>query len=199
MHDGDVDPAAFVTADDGDALVGPPVDHRFRCPGCDEEVDVPAESVGRLVRCPYCNSDFFAAHGRTHDAVVDDTHAPADDGPPPDELNAARVRNLSALRLATLRTRSWCLIGLLLAAMTAADLFAKAVVYVWDLHRWGVRPTLFVLAGLAAAALATRAVRAARQLGRDAARSAAADPATPPDFSTLGNGADRWRHLEEIR
>ena len=180
--------------DDGFAAGG-----RFRCPGCDEEVDVPAESLGQLVRCPYCNADFFAADGQTHEMVVDDTPPADDDAAPPDELDAVRVRQLSTLRLATLRSRSWCLIGLLLSATTAADLFGKAAIWAWDLHRWGWWPTWVSLAGLTAAALAVTAGRAARRLGREAALSTLPEPTTPPDFSTLGNGADRWRRLEEVR
>ncbi len=191
-HDDDHDSDAG-----GDAF---PVDHRFRCPGCDEDVDVSADAVGQLVRCPYCNTEFFAADGQTHAAVIDDTPPAADDdGPPADELNAARVRQLSALRLATLRTRSWWLIGLMLAALTGFDLLAKAAVYVWDRHAWGVRPTLFTAAGAAALALAALARRAAARLAREVAASALPEPTTPPDFTTLDNGADRWRRLHEVR
>ncbi len=186
MHDDDVDEAF-------------PVDHRFRCPGCDEDVDVSPDTVGQLVRCPYCNTEFFAADGQTHAEVIDDTPAAPDDAPPPDELDAARVRQLSALRLATLRTRSWWLIGLLLAALTGFDLLAKAVVFVWDRHAWGVRPTLLTLAGGAALWAATAARRAAAQLTREVNASALPEPTTPPDFSTLDNGADRWQRLHEVR
>ncbi len=173
-------------------------DRRFACPGCDEAVDVAAESVGQLVRCPYCNSEFFAADGRTHDEVVDDTAAVDDDAPAPDELNSARVRQLAALRLATLRTRSWWLIGLLMSALTALDLLGKAVVYVWEFHAWGVRPTWLAVGGSAAAAVAVAAYRAARALAREAATSSLTEPAAPPDFSTLDDGSNRWRGLERL-
>ena len=182
--------------DDADGVV---TDARFRCPGCDEEVEVPAEVVGQLVRCPYCNADFFAAEGQTHLAVVDDTPPATEDRGPPDELNAVRVRQLATLRLATLRARSWWLIGLLLSATTAIDLVGKAVVSVWHDRAWGVWPTLLVLGGVVATALAIAAGRAARRLGQEAATSALPPPTEPPDFSTLGDGTDRWRRLEEIR
>jgi uncharacterized Zn-finger protein len=94
------------------------VDHRFRCPGCDEEVDVSAEVVGQLVRCPYCNTEFFADAARSGDVVVDDTPAPVEDAPPAGELNALRISQLTALRQATLRVRSWWVIGVFLAVIT---------------------------------------------------------------------------------
>jgi hypothetical protein len=172
---------------------------RFRCPGCDEEVDVPVEVLGQLVRCPSCNADFFAVEGQAHLAVVDDIPpAPADLGPP-DELNAVRVRQLATLRMATLRARSWCLIGLLLSAITAIDLLCKAAAYLSHPHAWDAWPTLLVVGGLAATALAVAAARAARRLGQEAATPALQPPTEPPDFSTLGDGTDRWRRLEEIR
>ena len=175
-------------------------DVRFRCPGCDEEVDVSADAVGQLVRCPYCSSGFFAAHGHTHAAVVDDTEPPpADDRPPADELNAVRIRQLSTLRRATLRTRSWWVIAALLALSATLDLLYKTVRYVGHVHAWGWRPTLLAGCGIFAAMAVAYAARQAARLGREAAVSTSPPPTDPPDFSPLGNGADRWRALDHVR
>jgi uncharacterized Zn-finger protein len=175
------------------------VDHRFRCPGCDEEVDVSAEVVGQLVRCPYCNTEFFADAARSGDVVVDDTPAPVEDAPPAGELNALRISQLTALRQATLRVRSWWVSGVFLAVITAVDLTVRAGRYVAHMHGWGIRPTLFSIVALAAVAVAAHAGRQARRLGDEASRSRLEDPDVEPDFSTLGDGSDRWRHLDEIR
>ena len=177
----------------------PAADVRFRCPGCDEEVDVPTGAVGQLVRCPYCSSDFFAAHGQTHQLIVDDTDPPVADDRPPDELDANRIRQLSALRIATQRTRSWWLTGAALAGLTAVNAVAKAIGYAVGSHAWGVWPTGLTLAAVALSVVAAYATRQAAHLAREIATSAVADPPTEPDFSTLDNGSDRWQRLDEVR
>ena len=178
---------------------GPPTDDvRFRCPGCDEEVDVPAGSVGQLVRCPYCNTSFFAADGHTTADVIDDTEGPPpDDAPRPDELDANRIRQLSALRRATLRTRSWWVIAAALAGSAAVDLLVKAGRAV--AHGLGLWATLLAVVGGTAALATVVALRQARQLTREADGPPRPDPVDPPDFSTLDDGSNRWRELDQIR
>ena len=183
------------------AMDDAPADVRFQCPGCDEDVDVSAELVGQLVRCPYCSTAFFAADGHTHGDVVDDTDEPPadDDRPLPDVLNGLRIRQLSTLRRATLRARSWWVIAALLAASTALDLLYKTVRNVAHYAAWTGRATAFTVVGTVAVAAVVVAVRRAGALAREAARTALPDHDRPPDFSTLDNGADRWRNLNDVR
>ncbi len=174
-------------------------DLRFDCPGCDEAVDVPAEAAGRLVRCPYCNTQFFAAAGRTHDLVVDDLPPPVEFEPDPADLDAVRVRQLSANRIGLLRTRSWCVIAALLATVAAVDLWAALAVHLWRDPAAGLLTGLTAASAVATSAVAGVAARAARRLGREAARSTLADPAEPPDFTGLTAAADPWHRLDQLR
>lgn len=160
----------------------------FRCPACDAVIGVPVDLVGRAVACPACGDECSTAPGG--DEITDDRPAAGPD------LSGVRIRQLSALRLATLRVRSWWMIGMLLAGVTAVDLLARAV----GLARAGAGWATLLAAGATAAAAAALACgRAARRLGREVARSSLPQPSGPPDFSTLSNGEDRWRHLEDIR
>ena len=42
-------------------------------------------------------------------------------------------------------------------------------------------------------------IHRAIEIHREAKRSRIEPPATPPDFSTLDNGSQRWKNLEQIR
>ena len=186
-----------MTTDPFDDAV-PPDNERFRCPGCEEEVDVPVEAVDRLVRCPYCNTDFFASEEMSRETVVDDTDEAAG-RTRDDEINAVRVRHFSALRMAAIRTRSWWIVGATIAVLAAVEFFAKAALIAMDNHRWGGWSTLCAAVVVAAVWFARFAWRQVRQIQTEIDRPTLTDPDTPPDFSTLGDGRDAWKRLENIR
>ena len=162
---GDSEPDGF------DASIGPfsssnessDVGSRFWCPGCDEEVRVSPETIGQLVRCPYCNQNFFASDEHSHQAVVDDTPEVFDDRG--NELDTHRVRLLSARRMTIVRAASWWLIGLIMSitAMTAFTL--KAVRIAREDQHWGPWPTgcmVVVATALWLARKCARELKAAR-------------------------------------
>jgi hypothetical protein len=170
---------------------------RLWCPGCDEEVDVSPDSVGNLVRCPYCNTDFFASDNLSHQLVVDDT---------PDrevnrdlEIDAARVKLLSMRRMAIIRSGSWWTVGLATCCIGAVAFSFKAVgIAVADRH-WGVWPTVCMTVVTSAVWFARHCYRQRRLVDAEIAKPTLPEPETPPDFSTLGNGQDRWKALEDVR
>lgn len=170
---------------------------RFRCPGCEEEVDVPADAVGELVRCPYCRTDFFA-DDRAAAAVVDD-RPPAAEVDRESELNTLRIAQVLALRRGAMKSRSMWLIAAFLAGTTALDFGVKVAVYVHVVGRWGPRPTAFAVVVGLAFAFADYALRRAAAFRRELEQTTLPDPEVPPDFGPLGNGADRWRLLDEVR
>ncbi len=90
------------------------------------------------------------------------------------------------------------MIGLVLSALTAVDLLVKAVIYVVGAHGWGARPTLFVTGGLAFLAVTRVALRGLVAVGKEAAKSSPVTPPSTPDFSTLDDGSNRWRRLEQL-
>jgi hypothetical protein len=178
-----------------------PSDQRFVCPGCGEEIDVPAESWGQLVACPYCNAQFFASHDVANQEVVDDTPLPdtQTEDARQDELNATKIRQLTALRRGAIRARSWCLITIVVCVVGSIQLLIKTGEFVWHEHRWGIRPSLFVIAVAFLLGVARFFLGRAREFKREIDKPALEDPTQPPDFSTLSDGSQHWKNLEELR
>jgi hypothetical protein len=116
--------------------------------------------------------------------------------PASDELDGIRIRRLAAERRAAYRARSHCIIG-------AAACFVLELQLVWML--WRRSSTAFgpwAFAYYATAVLAAAGVlyfsRRAMQLHREANRRVLDEPVTPPDFSTLSDGSQRWKNLDDI-
>jgi DNA-directed RNA polymerase subunit RPC12/RpoP len=172
---------------------------RFRCPSCEEEVEVSPESAGQLVRCPYCNAEFFASHEQSHLPVVDDTPLAVTEPDRESAFDKLRIENYTALRMGAIRARSWWLIGLCLSGVVVLDMLGKSVIYVWVFHHWGIDPTLRIIAAAASAVFARHAYHRAAEFKREIDHSAIPEPAAPPDFSTLQNGSEQWKNLENIR
>jgi len=115
-----------------------------------------------------------------------------------DPMSAVRVRQLSAMRRGAYRTRSYCFIGLGLCAVAAVQLSIMAVRHVRALG-WEWRP-LGYLCGVAAAMMAgSFLLRQVAALNRELRRPAVTEPEAPPDFSTLSDGSQRWKNLEDMQ
>lgn len=172
---------------------------RLHCPGCEEELDIPTDSAGQLVRCPYCNTDFFASAEQSHLEIVDDTPLPIHDQLPEDAFDKNRIALLVALRLGAIRTRSWWIIGFGISLMAIVDALRRAALYVNVLHLWGIWPTIDVIIAALAIRWGVFCRRRAHELKIELDRSKIPEPTTPPDFSTLNDGSDRWKDLENVR
>jgi uncharacterized iron-regulated membrane protein len=172
------------------------------CPGCAKSVELTRDSATQLVRCPYCNTDFFASTDHSHLPVVDDTPPPAADADRDSAFNTLRIQQLTALRMGAIRSRSWWIMGFCMMMLTALNLIAKAAIYLALVHQPGWKPewtpALELLAGLLAILFARFAWRKAAAFKREIDRSALVEPTAPPDFSTLSNGSDRWKNLENV-
>lgn len=173
-------------------------DQRFSCPGCDEDVDVPPEVVGQLVRCPYCNTDFFASEEHLNAAVVDDT-------PPPPEfdhdsaINKLRIAQYAALRRGAIRSRSWCIITQWACTFVLLDSTGQIFIYLTTWHRWGIAPTLGLLTIPPSIALGIFARRRAKDFQHEIESSALTDPNDPPDFAPLNDGSDLLNRFDQIQ
>jgi len=171
---------------------------RFRCPGCDEEVDVAAEAAGRLVRCPYCNTDFFASDEQANQQVVDDTDNERIARDREEAFDKLRIQKYTALRMSAIRARSWWLIGFCLSLLVVLDMLAKIILHLMA-RSWGWWPTIDLLVLLIAGRCVFHSLKRAGDFKREINTSAIPEPAAPPDFSTLSDGRDRWKHLENVR
>ncbi len=82
---------------------------------------------------------------------------------------------------------------IVVAIQLAWMIFQRARAGVWDKRAIGY--ILFVVLAL----IATRYfIRRATAAHREAVQSRIDAPTSPPDFSTLGDGSQRWKNLENI-
>ena len=178
----------------------PPDVQRFNCRGCEKEIDVPIESLGTLVRCPHCGTQFFAAEDIANQDVVDDTSEPDSEiQRHDDELNSNRIHQFSSLRRGAIRARSWCLIAVVVCIVGAIQLVIWIVQDIWRQHRWGWWATLYLLLIAAALKIAITFSRKAREFKREIDKPMLEEPAQPPNFSTLSDGSQHWKNLENMK
>lgn len=126
------------------------------------------------------------------------SEGPDESDPRADELDSLRIRQVSALRRATWRSRSHAIIA-------AAVCGGLALQFLWLIVRqirgpgvsvWAVGYAL--LAIVCVLGVVWFAQRAAA-LHRQARQSLLCGSSRSPDFSTLGDGSQQARNLEEIR
>jgi hypothetical protein len=157
----------------------------FICPHCGQSVDI-ADVLGRQTACcPHCNLEFSLPQP----PALDDRAS---------ELDGLRIRQLATLRRTTYRSRSYAIIAAGACAVLAAQLLFMTVRQVLG-SGWSARTVLYVLVALLAVWGAWFFIGRVIALHREARRSPLADPETPPDFSTLSDGSQRIKNLEEIR
>src|SRR6266513_1165130 len=114
------------------------------------------------------------------------------------ELDGLRIRQLATLRRAAYRSRSHAIVAMLVCA---AAVVQAGFLLVQHLIRIGFDARLLLYAAfiLAGAYGGIFFWRRAVALHREATQSHQDNPTTPPDFSTLSDGSQRWKNLEEIR
>jgi len=120
-------------------------------------------------------------------------------GEPDAELDGLKIRQFTALRRSAIRMRSWLLIAATICAVGALQLIILAVQLTHGNHSWGLWQTLYALVAGLAVLGARHFFRKARECKREIEKPILKDPETPPDFSTLGDGSERWKKLEDIR
>lgn len=178
------------------------------CPGCSEPFDPDAEAPDKLddgsISCPFCSTRFIPAPALMPDQegdfiIEDDSPPPAEEPATPDEKEISRnkVRQLSALRRGAYRTRSYCTV------VTVFLLVAAAKLTVLTVHRvksegWQPRAMAYTCFAIAAVMIAVYFARRVIDLTRELRRPVLNDPETPPDFSTLSDGSQYWKRLEEL-
>jgi hypothetical protein len=116
-----------------------------------------------------------------------------------DELDGLRIRQLAALRRGAYRARSYAIIGAVAGFVVAVQLGIMTVTYVRS-RGWGLWPAWYVLFAIATAMVGVYFVHRAMELHREI-RTPAPLPPEPeePDFSTLSDGSQQWKNLEDIQ
>jgi hypothetical protein len=168
------------------------------CPNCGQPVtSSDAQFNDRL--CLSCWQELSTAPEDPADGapiIVDDEVPEAVDQPDEADLSGMRIRQVSALRRGAYRTRSWLLIGAIACGAGAAQLIFLAV----RAHRNGHGTVLTgdLLVAFVALLAAPYFLRRAMQVNREIRQSAIEEPSTPPDFSTLSDGSQRWTNLQAM-
>jgi hypothetical protein len=114
------------------------------------------------------------------------------------ELDGLKIRQLATLRRAAYRSRSHAVIAMVVCVVAVGQ---AGVLLVQHLRQIGVGPRVpvyiaFIVAG---AYGAIYFMRRALALHREATQTRVENPTSPPDFSTLSDGSQRWKNLEELR
>jgi hypothetical protein len=113
------------------------------------------------------------------------------------ELSGLRIRQIAALRRGAYRARSYCIVAfvaLLVAGIKLIILTARHVHH----DGWGWRPIAYSVVAVVALATAVHFAGKIAEITRELSQPIQTDPATPPDFSTLSDGSQHARNLEEI-
>jgi hypothetical protein len=115
-----------------------------------------------------------------------------------EHLDTLRIRQATALRRSLYRGRAYAVVGALACAAAAAQCAWLAYGHVHVLG-WGARPVALAVLMCGAIVGAAWCARRASALGREARATGLPQPTTVPDFSTLSDGSQRARNLEEVQ
>jgi uncharacterized Zn finger protein (UPF0148 family) len=171
----------------------------YHCPECGRPVDASTALNPGLLQCPFCHAQFFAADNEDeetddpdHDELSDERQRQAEH-----QLSELHIRQVRDLRRGANRTRSWFVIGAVVAAMVTAELIVMTVQFV-RLYGWHALAIGYLFAAAAALMISLRFVQKAVETTREIRAMVMPEPVTPPDFSPLDNGSQRWKNLEEL-
>ena len=138
------------------------------------------------------DDDAFAADETSDAAAAAAAHR--------DELDGVRIRQLAAVRRGAFRARSYALVVTAGCIVVAIQLLFMTV----EAARgggWGLMTTGYVLFAVALLLVAAHFGRRVRELSEELNAPAPLPPEPPggPDFSTLSDGSQQWKNLEDIR
>ncbi len=192
---------------DADAAVDRPP--WYQCPECGLDLD--ANSIGdwTLIECLVCHAQFIPSAGLTGEQEAleaEDTgerERLAAIAAREEELSGLRIRQLSALRRGAYRSRSYSIIAAVALGVACFKLLTIAVRHVRSTG-WHSRPVGHLIAvgyaiAIGAGLMAIRFLwRRIVEFTRELNRPTLIDPGVPPDFSTLSDGSQQWKNLEQM-
>jgi hypothetical protein len=160
-------------------------DAGFVCPHCSGLIEAGLADQPQVMVCPHCNQEM---------TLPPNEEAPSEAG---DDLDGLRIQQISKLRRSAYRSRSYWLIGAAVLGVAAIELVRNAVTVVWRVGL-GWRSVAEALGAGVAGYCAVRCYLRSEDYRREAERSALEMPRTPPDFSTLSDGRQSWKSLEQL-
>jgi len=172
---------------------------QYSCPECGHLVDSPADENQRLLECPACRAQFFIVSDDEPSESEDEsqTRRDKDESDPQRELSELHIRQVRDLRRGANRTRAWFVFAALGCVVVAAQFGVFAGEFV-SKNGWRLLPMGFILAALAVLMLGARFVRRAAETTREIRQMIVPPPSSPPDFSTLSDGSQRWKNLDDM-
>lgn len=175
----------------------------YACPTCGSAVALAIDEHARLVACPHCAAEFLlpASDGSTElpedreacEAAERDAELRHEA-----ELSAARIRALAVARRAAYRQQSYFVVAAVVNAVAVVQLAINTARRV-RLEGWGWKPTSYVLFAALAIWGLTYFARRATGMRRETQRRGDQVPAAEPDFSTLSDGSQHWKNLDQMR
>ena len=177
--------------------LGPATDPpHYLCPNCGQSIET-SEASPDIISCPHCGQavSLAADEAFVSEDIADDEPAPRDE-PDEGDLSGQKIKQISALRRGAYRTRSWLMIGAISCAVAAAQLVYLAI----QARRNWQRPTALgeVLTAVFSLFFCVYFFRRALETHHEIQQTRLEEPATPPDFSTLSDGSQRWTNLEKM-
>jgi hypothetical protein len=155
------------------------------CPHCGQPADVSACLADQPALCPHCAGEFSLP-----------LQTPPDDRA--DELDGHKIRQLATLRRAAYRSRSYAIIAAGACAVAAAQLLLLLVRHL-RAAGWSLLATLYLILLPLSLWATWHFLGVALARHREARQTPASTPSVPPDFSTLRDGSQQLRNLEELR
>lgn len=179
---------------DPQTLPSEPGWHPFTCPGCGEAVDVSADAIGKLAICPYCNTQFSPEE--QDDEAASELAREHELARREAELSALRIRAVAAERRGILRTRSYWILVLVALCITPIKLVTMSLPLLRG--KFSFTAIGYLLAAAACASAIPWPIKRIRALNNELRKPMLQEPPEPPDFSTLSDGSQRWKNLEQL-
>ncbi len=156
------------------------------------------------MQCPHCNTQFFPPTPTDSENAGDETsRADSDDEA---ELSELRIRQLVTLRRSAYRTRTYYIVGVVASGLLFVLLVKFVVQSVMLSHHWAFRDSaasLFAIGALFGVfkfrQFVAKTQREIDEALAERERQEAEAAKVEPDLSSLSDGSQRARNLEQMQ
>jgi nucleoside phosphorylase len=175
------------------------VEQAYTCPHCQIPLEVTPGPVPQDVVCPHCSGlTVIPAAADVDDEATTDVEPSDAATDRDDELSALRIRQLATEKRAAYRSRSYCVIAAIGCVVAMVQL-AWYGISTFRASRIAVAGIAYLLVAAFALIGAVYFFRKAMVFDREAKRSVLPETNEEPDFSTLSDGSEQWKKLEDVR